>query len=193
MRDFSHDIAELLDSLGIESAVVAGHSMGSTIARRFAADHPERVRGLVLVGSFATFADRPEIAELAEIVAGLGDLVDRDFVREFQESTLAQPIPPAFLELLVDESCKVPGGVFRGVIEGLLADDVSRDLARVASPALIVWGDRDAYCPRADQDAIAGALAGSRLSVFEGAGHAPHWEQPERFARELGAFAAALP
>ena len=47
---------------------------------------------------------------------------------------------------------------------------------------------RDAYCPRDDQDAIASGIAGARLSVFEGAGHAPHWEQPERFASELASF-----
>ena len=192
VRDFSADVLALLDSLGIERAVIAGHSMGSTIARRFAVDHPERVRGLVLVGSFATFAGKPEVAELTAIAAELSDPIDRDFAREFQESTLARPIPPSFMETIVDESCKVPVAVFRAAIAGLVEDDVSRDLGRVGAPVLIVWGDQDAYCPRADQDAIAGALPGARLSVFAGSGHAPQWEQAERFARDLGAFVAGL-
>ena len=114
-------------------------------------------------------------------------------MREFQESTLAQPISPQYLQLLIDESCKVPVEVFRQALAGLLDDDVSDDLGRIAAPTLVVWGDRDAYCPRDDQDAIASGIAGARLSVFEGAGHAPHWEQPGRFARELATFVAALP
>ena len=178
VRDFSADVLALLDARGIERAVIAGHSMGSTIARRFAADHPDRVRGLVLIGSFATFAGKPEVAELAAIAAELSDPIDRDFVREFQASTLAGPISPAFLETIIDESCKVPVTVFQAAIAGLIQDDVSRDLGRVDAPVLIVWGDQDAYCPRADQDALARALAGARLSVFAGSGHAPHWSIP---------------
>jgi non-heme chloroperoxidase len=49
-RDFSADVAAFLDSQGLESAVIAGHSMGSTVALRFALDYPERTRGLVPMG-----------------------------------------------------------------------------------------------------------------------------------------------
>ena len=59
-------------------------------------------------------------------------------------------------------------------------------------PTLIVWGDRDALSPRRDQDALLTTISGSRLVVYEGAGHALHWEQPERFAADLVAFAKSL-
>ena len=192
VRDFADDIGALLDTLGIASAVIAGHSMGSTVGRRFAADHPGRVRGLALLGSFATFADRTDLAELGDIARALPDPIPRDFMREFQESTLAQPVPEAFLQLVIDESCKLPASVFAQSLAGLFGDDVASDLARITAPALILWGDHDAFCPRADQDAIGRALPGSRLSVFEGAGHAFHWEQPGRAAHELAAFVAAV-
>ena len=189
-RDFAGDVVELLDSLAIERAVVVGHSLGSTVARRFAADCPGRTRGLVLVGSFARFSGNPAVADLAAVAGELTDPLDPGFVREFQESTLAQPIAEPFLQRLVDESCKVPARVFRQSLAGLIDDDVADDLGRVEAPALVVWGDRDAYCPRDDQDEIASEIAGARVVAIDGAGHAPHWEQPERFARELAAFAA---
>jgi non-heme chloroperoxidase len=192
MRDLASDVVELLDSLAIERAVIVGHSMGSTVARRFASDHPERTLGLVLVASFAAFAGNPAVEELSGIAAELEDPLDPGFVREFQESTLGQPIAAAFLELLIDESCKVPAGVFRKALAGLLGDDVADDLAGIGARTLVVWGDRDAYCPREDQAAITSAIPGAELSVFEGSGHAPHWEQPERFAEELARFAERL-
>ena len=77
MRDFSGDVVDLLDALEIEQAVVVGHSLGSTIARRFAADNPERTSGLVLVGSFAVGPGNPAVVELSEIAAELPELDPR--------------------------------------------------------------------------------------------------------------------
>ena len=51
--DFAADAVALLDALGMERAIVVGHSMGSQIALRLALDHPGRVHGLVLIGGFA--------------------------------------------------------------------------------------------------------------------------------------------
>jgi non-heme chloroperoxidase len=51
-----------------------------------------------------------------------------------------------------------------------------------------VWGDQDAFIPRAIQDELLGALTDSRLEVYEGVGHAVHWEQPARFAADIVEF-----
>jgi pimeloyl-ACP methyl ester carboxylesterase len=191
-RDFADDVHALLDTLGIEGAVVVGHSMGSTVARRFAVDHPDRIRGLVIASSFDTFAGKPEVSELSGALEILTDPIDADFVRGFQESTIAQPVRPSFFETVVSESCKVPVRVFRGALAGLVEDDVSGDLGQISAPTLVVWGDQDAYCSRADQDGLLAAIPNARLSVYAGTGHAPQWEQPARFARELAEFIAQL-
>jgi len=109
-------------------------------------------------------------------------------VREFQESTLAQPVPPAFVDMVVQESLKLPARVWHAAFEGFLEDDFAGELDRVKAPTLILWGDRDALLTRADQEALRGAIAGSRLVVYEGAGHALHWEEPARFAADVVAF-----
>jgi hypothetical protein len=51
------------------------------------------------------------VRELWESVSKLTDPVDPAFVREFQRSTLAQPVPSAFFEMIVDESMKMPAAV----------------------------------------------------------------------------------
>ncbi len=192
-QDFAADLAAFMDALDLRQAVIAGHSMGSTVAQRFALDYPERTLGLVLMGSFFTYRGNPGVVEFWDYgVSQLTDPIDPNFAREFQESTLAQPVPPTFLETVVWESLKVPARVWRAAFEGLLENDFSGELAEIKAPTLIVWGDQDVFAPRRDQDALAAAIAGSRLVVYPGAGHALHWEEPDRFAADLLAFTEIL-
>jgi pimeloyl-ACP methyl ester carboxylesterase len=78
--------------------------------------------------------------------------------------------------------------VWRAAFEGFLEDDFASELGEIAAPTLVLWGDRDRFARRTDQDALVAGVAGSRLAVYEGTGHALHWEEPERFAVELTSF-----
>lgn len=189
---FAADLAAFMDSFGIERAVIAGHSMSSVVAQRFALDHPERTLGVVLMGAFATVADHPTWIGLSEAGAELEDPVDVGFVVEFQESTLAQPVPGVFFGIVVEESLKVPARVFRAAVEDFLESDHRSRLGEIQAPTLIAWGDQDTYCSPAEQDTLAAVIADSQLVVYPGAGHAFHWEQPERFAADLVKFVGGL-
>jgi non-heme chloroperoxidase len=90
------------------------------------------------------------------------------------------------------ESLKVPARVWRAAFEGFLEDDFAGEFGKIKAPTLIVWGARDTFCPRHDQDTILEAITGARLVVYENAGHALHWEEPERFAADLVAFVKSL-
>lgn len=188
--DMAGDIAALMDALALPSAVIVGHSMGASVAQRFAADHPSRVAGLVLMGAFATVYGNRGIQEFWDsALAELTDPVDADFVREFQVSTLARPVPPDFLDMVVHQSLLVPARVWRAAFKGFLeTPDFSHELSRLTAPTLIAWGERDAYAGRVDQDALQAAIPGSRLITYPGAGHAFHWEEPERFVADLVSF-----
>jgi pimeloyl-ACP methyl ester carboxylesterase len=133
------------------------------------------------------------VLELWQAVAQLTDPVDPTFVRDFQESCAARPLPDGFLEQVIAESCKLPARVWKAHVQGLLEADVPTDTGTITAPTLILWGDQDAFCPRSDQDALLAAIPGSELVVYPGTGHCPHWEQVERVAAELSAFAIALP
>jgi pimeloyl-ACP methyl ester carboxylesterase len=191
-QEFAADVAAFMDALGIESAIVAGTSMGASVAQRFALDYPERTQGLVLMGTFHSYRANPIVVEFAQVVATLTDPIDPAFAREFQESTLARPVPTALLETVVQESLKVPARVWRAAFAGFLADDFPGEIGGIAAPTLIIWGDQDAFAPHGDQEALLEAIAGSRLAVYAGAGHALHWEEPARFAADLAAFVARL-
>src|SRR5262245_38571170 len=192
-RDFGADVSAFADALGIGPAVVVGHSMGSTNAMRFALDHPGRIRVLVLVAAFASYRGNVAAAALWDsAVSRLTDPVDPAFVRGFQESTIAQPVPAAYLDAVVQESLKVPARVWRATFEGFFEDDFTGGLGTITAPTLVVWGARDSICSRADQDALLAAIVGTRLVVYENAGHALHWEEPARFGADLAGFADRL-
>jgi len=166
-RDFAADIAAFMDALDLASAIVVGHSMGSTNALRFAIDYPHLTRGLVLAASFASYRQNPVVMEFwKSAVARLQDPIDPGFVREFQESTLAQPLPQEFFETVVQESLKLPARVWSAAFEGFFEDDFTSELSRVKAPTLILWGDRDSICSRGDQDRLLSAITGARLVVY---------------------------
>ena len=64
-------------------------------------------------------------------------------------------------------------------------------LTALAIPTLIVWGTQDRMIPAWHATTALQAIAGSRVELFEGAGHFPHLDDPERFARLLGEFTTA--
>jgi non-heme chloroperoxidase len=192
LQDFAADVAAFMDALAIKQAVIVGHSMGSLVAQRFALDYPARTLGLALIGSWRKINDNPSVQEFWEIVSQLNDPIDPDFVREFQQSTLAKPVPETFFETVVQESLKVPARVWRAALKGLLENDAARGLVKIKAPTLIVWGDQDAFCTRGDQDDLAATIAGAQLVIYPGSGHSPQWEEPERFAADLAAFCETL-
>jgi non-heme chloroperoxidase len=188
IADMVQDTVQFMDAVGLRSAILAGHSMGSIVATKLAIEHPDRVAGLVLMGAATTFIS-PGLEEMAAELDAMSDPVDRDYLRGFQESTLARPIPPGMLDEVVAESAKLSIDTIRLALRDVCLVDFSEELGAIAAPTLIVWGDQDTICPREEQDALLAAIPGARLSVHEGGGHAFHWEDPARFAAELTAFA----
>ena len=192
-HDFAADITAFVDALELEAAVIAAHSASGFFAQRFAIDHPEHTLGLVFIGTPTTLRGHPGAHDAWDpTISKLTDPVDAGFVREIQKSALAQPVPEEFFETLVQEALKVPAHVWRASFEGFLEDDLSTELDKIEAPTLIVWGDRDGILSRSDQEALAAAIAGSRLVVYSGAGHSPHWEEPDRFASDLVSFIEEL-
>jgi pimeloyl-ACP methyl ester carboxylesterase len=189
IADFAADLDLALDALGIARPVLVGHSMGSLVATRFAIDHPGRVAGLVLMGAFTTLkGNQGGEALWQEAVASLDDPIAPALARSFQESTLARPVPPAFLEGVIAESLKVPARVWRAALRGMLDDDFSAALPLITAPALVVWGERDEFTGRIEQDALISAIPGAMLKIHSNCGHAPHWEDPETVARQIVSF-----
>lgn len=189
VEQFSEDVVAFMDAVGLDAAVLVASSSASLTVQRFAAEHPKRTLGLVFLGAPRSLRDKPAVAGFLDAVRELTDPVDPDFVREFVEATVFGPVPQAFLEKVIAENLKVPARVWKATLEGLLEAVPSSETATITAPTVVLWGNHDAFLPRSDQEALAAAIPGSRLVVYEETGHAVHWEQPERVAADVVALA----
>ena len=185
MDAMARDVIDLMDALAIPTATLAGHSMGSFVARRAAVLAPDRVTRLVLLGA-GIRAATPGMAELKKTVDRLTDPVDPTFVREFQYSTVALPVPEPFMQTVLAESHRLDASAWKRVLAGLVAYESAEHAIGV--PTLVLGGDRDAVFSVPEQRAVAAAIRGARAVIVPGVGHTIHWEDPPRFVAELLAF-----
>lgn len=155
LSDFAADIHAFIDLLVPGAAVIAGHSMGSAVALRLAANHPEPILGLVLVGACANGSRKADLQAFWDTtVSKLTDPMDPAFVRGFLQSTLAGNVSQAFFEQTLRESLKVQANVWKEAFRSRLEEDLSAELGKIRAPTLIVWGDQDARCPESEQETL---------------------------------------
>jgi haloalkane dehalogenase len=184
--------------LAIERCVPVMHDWGGLIGLRWACEHPDAVRALV-ISSSGFFADgkwhgmakalrTPEVGE--ELLAGFdrdgfagllrasGTAFDDEEIGEYWKGLADEPHRRNALELY-------RSGDFEKLARYRLAD--------VRVPVLLLWGESDEFAPLAGAHRFERELADTELVVVEGAGHFVWDEQPERCAAALTAFLARIP
>jgi pimeloyl-ACP methyl ester carboxylesterase len=200
-------VAGLMDGLHIEKATIVGHSMGGTVTAYFAMRHPERVERLVFVdgGVFAPETSQ-EAAEEESPLAVLATIdPDMPFAVTLLETLLT---PERFTDILTSAYYKtevvtdeVAAGYQRPLrmnnwAAGLLAFQKAVDLApvtlenlaEIAFPTLILWGEEDTWIPLAAGETMAAALETAIWMTYPETGHLPMEENTARFNTDLIAF-----
>ena len=201
---FTRFATAFLNALGVERAAVVGNSLGGLVGLRLAFSDPERVAALGLVssgglGREVTYALRslalPGYGKLAvawgkrrpgalQRALGRSALLfahPRRVPREWIKEQYRLARLPGFLEAQL-ATLRAQVGL-RGQREVL----VDR-LSHLKVPTLVVWGARDRVLPYSQGQEAAARLPEGTLKLVPDCGHAPHVEQPERFASGLGEF-----
>lgn len=189
-------VAGLLDDLGIDRAVVVGHSWSGGVAMAFAAAHPERTAGLVLVSSVGPgepvgWDDRllalPVVGEVlsATAIGGLGFLLGRSRVQEVAGRRLGGRAYDAVTALTRLTSGR--GSVWRSFVaeqRSLLdeLEDLGPLLPTIHAPTAVVHGSRDRVVPVEVARANAAAIPTASLRIVAGAGHLIPHDRPDAIA-----------
>ena len=201
-------LRDLLAALELERATVVGQSLGGGIAMQLAYQFPERCERLVLVSSGGLGREvsgllrtltLPGAEQLFPLVcspalrdagARLGTWLGHAFIRP---APVLEEIWRSYAGLADRDARRAFFRTLRSVIDGRGQSVSAIDRLYLAAhvPTLIVWGRRDALIPVEHATAAHEAIAGSRLVIFEDAGHFPHCEAPERFVETLIDFVDA--
>jgi pimeloyl-ACP methyl ester carboxylesterase len=205
---FASGLRDLLDALGHERATVIGQSLGGGIAMQFAYQFPERCERLVLVSS-GGLGDEVSLLLRALTLPGVEYLLPVLCARQLHDAGSAivgwigrlglRPAPhvaemwESYGSLADDATRAAFMHTLRAVVDVTGQRVSARDRLHLATelPTLIVWGDRDPIIPVHHASATRDLLPGSRLEIFEGVGHYPHCERPERFVAAVSEFMAS--
>lgn len=191
-------VAGLLDHLKIEKAWLAGNSMGGETALNVALNHPEKVLGLILIDSAGVAASgRADLAPwylrvpfLGRAVSALAltsdGIVRRGLEKSFHDRTKVTGERIKYYHAPL----KTSGGQLAAMRARTQFDlhPVEDELGNIKAPTLIIWGAEDEIIPLAAGRRMREKIPGSRLVTFDGCGHLPQEEMPERTFTEMTDF-----
>jgi len=180
---------ELLSGLGLESAVLVGHSFGGMVACELAATFPRRARRLALIAPVGFWRDAdPVVNWMLLEPSRLRAQLFRDPNGEAARALFGDAGDP---EAAADARVRLTWamGATGKFIWPLPDKGLKKRIHRVTAPTLLLWGKEDRLVPPVYADEFARRLASARVQTVEGAGHAPHLEQPAAVARMVAEFA----
>lgn len=193
------DTLGLLDVLGVDKAVVMGHSMGGFIAQAMVLEYPERVSKLILAST--NFGGPRHVPVTAEAMAVLSD-VTSDPMTRLRNGIIVSTAPgfaerqpeliQAWLDWRVANPLDLAGYQSQMAIGlGLMAEDAAFEskLPNVSAPTLILFGEYDKVVPPANADLLAKQLKGSQTRILPDAGHFFPLEVPEEASQVVIQFA----
>src|SRR5690554_793925 len=200
---FSHleDLEAVLEDLGIHAAIFVGVSRGGALAIDFALSSPERVAGLVLVGTSVSGARKPvfssEVMRIVHAMEAVAEGGDIDAINAVEAH--------AWLDGPLSQSGRVSGPVrelfyaMNGAIlrkprltREEMPESAADDLAGIDTPALLVAGDLDFPHIVNRHDDLSEDMENAFAVVIEGTAHLPSLERPDLFNPLLVEFLGAL-
>jgi pimeloyl-ACP methyl ester carboxylesterase len=193
------DTIGLLDALGIDKAIVMGHSMGGFIAQAMALEYPERVSKLILAST--NFGGPRHVPVTPEAIAVLSD-VKSDPMTRLRNGIVISTAPgfaerqPELIQKWLDWRAANPLDMAgyqaqMGIGLALMPEAAAFEnkLPKVSAPTLILFGAHDKVVPPANADLLAKQIAGSQTRILPDAGHFFPLEVPEEAAQVVIQFA----
>jgi pimeloyl-ACP methyl ester carboxylesterase len=196
MEQFADDVAGLMDTLGMQDAILCGLSMGGYAAFAFLREYPQRVKGLILADT-RPGADTAEGRANRENVARLAELEGADAIADLQLPKLIsddtrqhRPEVETRIQRMIDAATRQGiAAASRGMAQRVDSTDL---LPRIACPTLVLVGEHDVFVPPAVAQEYAASIPNAQYIVIPHAGHLSNLEQPEAFQQSISSFLQSL-
>jgi pimeloyl-ACP methyl ester carboxylesterase len=184
--DLAYFYLDLLDELGLTDTIVAGVSLGGWIAAEMAVKSCARISHLVLANPVGIKVGGRETRDIADIFA----LTEEQFAElAYFDPGAGTHDYKAMTEAAVRDVARNREATARYGWSPYMHDPkLKARLHRIRVPTLLLWGTADRILSLPYGQAYCAAIPGARLQPIERAGHFPHLEQPDEFARRLFAF-----
>ena len=189
--DFSYSIPDqaaavfaFMDAMGLKQVDLGGLSMGGWIVQRMAADHPDRIRKLIIFDS-AGLSEKPAWNTALFTPTSAAELDQLD--------TLLMPNPPQVPPFIANDILRISHShawVMRRALDSMLSGHDTTDslLPQLRMPVLIVWGELDHIMPLAQGQKMHMLVPQSQIEVVQGCGHLAPVQCADRLGPKVRAF-----
>ncbi|GAB3234272.1 alpha/beta fold hydrolase [Mycolicibacterium hippocampi] len=204
---YANGMRDLLSVLDIDSVTVIGHSLGGGVAMQFAYQFPQLVDRLILVGAGGVTKEVNIALRIASLPMGSEalallrlpmvlpalQLVGRASGTLFGSTGMGRDIPN-MLRILADLPEPTASSAFartlRAVVDwrGQVVTMLDRCYLTQSVPVQLIWGRSDSVIPVSHAEMAHAAMPGSQLEIFEGSGHFPFHDDPDRFVEVVQKF-----
>ena len=180
-------VIDVMDTLGIERFVLAGNSLGGSIAWRTTAAHPQRIEKLILVdsGGYPFEAESMPLAFVISQTPLLNRIMEFTLPRSAVESSVRDVygdpsrVTPELVDRYFDLSLREGNrGALRERFAQLEYQDQSALVQTIQQPTLVIWGAQDRLIPPSIARRFEQDLPNGQLVMFAELGHVPHEEAP---------------
>lgn len=181
--DYAADVAAAMTGLGIARAHLVGASFGGGVCVALAAEQPQRVRSLSIIGGALSVTGMADADAAAAELHRLGPAL---FFEQVAAVSFAPDTGPRLLGESVRLAARNDATTIESIMRAAFSADLSGSAAQVGQPALVLTGAHDATCPPALGGVLAATL-GTECQVLPERGHMAHLEDPELIANLIEA------
>jgi len=178
--EYANWAMEMVEVIGVEKIIIAGHSFGGQVAIKIASSNDPRVVGALFYASARVVKHSSTRKKVFHGLAKTGNvLFSLPILSQF--SVLAKKI----LYRMAGSSDYLNAKEMREIMAKITEQYMEKNISKISVPVGIIWGDKDESTPLSDAYYLKENIKDSDLKIINGAGHKLHMTDPERFAQEF--------
>lgn len=186
--EYAKALHGLVERLLLKDVVLVANSLGALMAGAYAREHPDRIRGMVLLGPAGGYAG--DISKIRDRLKLLDEIGPEGMAEQRSPNLVAKNAPPIALALVRWSQRRVRPQGYRQAAHCLANGRLAEDARSFRKKVLVACGAQDTVTPEAGCKAIARAFPNAEYRSLAGIGHVAHIEDPAQVNALIGAFAA---